>query len=201
MDEWIIELMSFWVVRLCLSFSVVEDSNFVNLINNFAPGFAVPSRITQRRILQQHKEVSLQQKSYSHSIQSFTLNTDAWSSRVMKGYIAITIHWIDSDWCLQSSFHDIRRFPTPRTGHATAALLAEVTGRWEIASKVKAVTADKDSAVCKHVALLRNMLNEQRCEDMSLENFHVRCIAHIIYFEVKECLSIFTTKLVFLERL
>lgn len=49
MKERIIKQTKCLVFSLGLQFSVVEENNFVNLINNFDPVFAVPPRIKVQR--------------------------------------------------------------------------------------------------------------------------------------------------------
>ena len=47
-----------------------------------------------------------------------SIKPDAWSSRMYKGYMVVTAHWIDSSWNLQSAVIDFNRFLTSHTGDA-----------------------------------------------------------------------------------
>lgn len=47
------------------------------------------------------------------------LTADACSSKIYKGYMEVTGHWVDDSWNMRSAILDFCRFPTPHTGDAT----------------------------------------------------------------------------------
>lgn len=49
---------------------------------------------------------------------------DAWSSRVYRGYMVISVHLIDHCCNLHSTLLDFVRFPTPHTGEAAAEIIS-----------------------------------------------------------------------------
>jgi len=96
-------------------FSVVEDVEFVKLLKPLNEDVDVPCRTTiQRRIDGMYEKKLIHMKAALQKVPGkFSLTTDAWSSRVYKGYMVITAHWVDSNWCLKGCLLDFFRFPTP----------------------------------------------------------------------------------------
>ncbi|PTQ29221.1 hypothetical protein MARPO_0146s0037 [Marchantia polymorpha] len=97
-------------------------------------------------------ETLLQFRSTIDSIKgAIALTLDCWSSRVMRGYMVITVHWIDEE-------------------------LVKDFNMW---SKIKATTSDSDGEMPLAMVIVRENLNDQyslRLED----GFHIRCICHVI---------------------
>lgn len=88
-----------------------------------------------------------------------SLTTDAWSSRVYKGYLSITIHWVDKDWTLRNVLLDFVKFPTPHNGENTSTLLFELFFKWNILVTVKAITTDNAPDMCSAMEKLTSSLN------------------------------------------
>ena len=70
------------------------------------------------------------------------LTADCWSSRVMKGYFVITVHWIGSDWQMLSAVLDFFYFPAPHNQSTTSNLLLKALYDFRIYTKVRVITTD-----------------------------------------------------------
>lgn len=66
-----------------------------------------------------------------------SLTTDAWSSRIYKGYISIKLAWMDKKWCLHNVLVDFVYFPTPHNIEKTSNLLFELSSHWHLIEKSK----------------------------------------------------------------
>src|SRR5690349_5995081 len=74
------------------------------------------------------------------------LTLDGWSSRVVRGYLVVTAHWIDTtkdSWTLRSCVLDFVHFPPPHNTETTSELLLKVLEDYNIGSRVRAVTTDR----------------------------------------------------------
>ncbi|PTQ29570.1 hypothetical protein MARPO_0138s0010, partial [Marchantia polymorpha] len=84
------------------AFNLVENETFRSFCRRLNPHYSLPSRQTLTRSLSDHFERALLQfRSTIDSIKgAIALTLDCWSSRVMRGYMVITVHWIDEEWKL-----------------------------------------------------------------------------------------------------
>ncbi|BBN03751.1 hypothetical protein Mp_2g26060 [Marchantia polymorpha subsp. ruderalis] len=113
------------------------------------------------------------------NLEAIALTLDCWSSRVMRGYMVITVHWIDEEWKLQSVVLEFRYFPPPHNQHTTSDLILSVVKDYNMWSKIKAITSDSGGEMPLAMVIVRENLNDQyslRLED----GFHIRCICHVI---------------------
>lgn len=117
-----------WVASCSLLSSVVESTYFVKLTNLLDGEYVVPFRRSlQRIILADLESAGVKMKSAIHAeANSFCLTTDAWSTKSYKGYIAVTLHYITSNWKLRSTLLYFKRFETLHTGDALATLLESI---------------------------------------------------------------------------
>lgn len=188
----VLSQLSRWIVSGFIPLSVTEDKEFVRLLHLFDASFNVPSRrTTTKRIHQMLDERSIQIKSIlaTHA-SNISITTDAWSSRIFKGYIAVTAHWIDDTWSLRSILLDFQRFSSPHTGESTATMLLSIFERWGVCQKIRTVTSDNASDMCVGVNLLRERLQAVGNANRPNSEFHVRCLAHVINLAVKSCLEL-----------
>lgn len=95
----------------------VEFHVFVELLN---PRYDVPlRRVTQQRMLADYRECRGRMKEFlaSNVPTKFSFTIDAWSSRVLKSYFAVTAHWIDGNWRMKSILLEFMRFESPHDGN------------------------------------------------------------------------------------
>ena len=85
-----------WVIDSMQSFSTVEKGKFVEFVQTCEPRYSPPKRTTIQRQIMERKDILLEK--ISQFVLSLpckvSITTDTWSSSVLKGYLAITLHWI-----------------------------------------------------------------------------------------------------------
>lgn len=106
--------------------------------------------------------------------------SDLWTSINTDGFICLTVHFIDNDWCLQKKAISFSFMPPPHDGISIFDKLQSLLAEWNLDSKVFSFTLDNASANNVAVDFLRNHLN--LCSGLlcSGEFFHICCTAHII---------------------
>ena len=80
-------------------FNIVEHEYFVEFIKSLRPNFPIKSRITVRKDIM---DLYLQEKdkmyAYFKTLQCrLSATTDMWTSNQNKGYICVTVHWVDDN--------------------------------------------------------------------------------------------------------
>lgn len=88
-----------------------------------------------------------------------SLTTDAWSLRFYKGYLAITMLWVDRDWCLQNVLLDFVRFPTPHNEDTTSSTFFDLLAHRDLLGKVRTATTNNASYMCAAMLKLTKALN------------------------------------------
>ncbi|KAL4091755.1 hypothetical protein QTP88_026397 [Uroleucon formosanum] len=93
------------IVKEYYPFSIVEDREFVKLINLLNPGYKLPSRKTLSKSLlpimynEIHDQVKTDIQMHAKYV---SITTDSWTSIKNENYIAITCHFIDNECELKS---------------------------------------------------------------------------------------------------
>lgn len=67
----------------------------------------------------------------------FSRKCNVWSSRVYYEYKAITAHWVEEEWEVQSKILDFIRFKTSHCREPAILVLYAVILRWEIEKSAK----------------------------------------------------------------
>lgn len=180
-----------WVTDAGLPFSVTENDFFKEMITCVDSHIVVPSRTSVcREVKDMCKSTEISIRDILKDIPGMvSFTTDAWSSRVYKGYLSVTMHWIDKTWCLRHVLLDFVRFPTPHNGETTSTLLFDLLSSWHLLSKVKAITTDNASDMCSAMSKLTDMMNIRNNSARCVQDIHVRCIAHVVNIAVKDCLA------------
>lgn len=194
-----------WVVDTVLPFSSFEQKSFTRMVQVLNPILTVPSRQKTQRLITA-KQISLHERLRSYiisSAQSVSLPCDAWSSRVYKGYMVVTIHWIDQDWNMRNTILDFIRFKTPHTGEASYSVLLDTVKTWNLERLVYSITTDNATDIVKGVKLLRKHLYKTYSMESHRPdgNFHVKCLAHVLNLAVKECMGLIHDKITKIRKL
>ena len=111
------------------SFFVVDKESFHTFCRSLNKWYTPPSRQTLVRSVLQDLYVTAQRR-FVRELQNIpgrvALTLDGWSSRGMRGYLVVTIHWIDrskDSWKLRSSILEFVFFPPPHNTETTSDLL------------------------------------------------------------------------------
>lgn len=102
------------VASSSITFSVVESTSFLKIINFLDGKYSLPSlRPLHRKTIADCKSTKAKMKSIIHSEEkAFCLTTDACWSRTFKGFIAVTLHYITSDGKLRNMLLEFKHFVT-----------------------------------------------------------------------------------------
>lgn len=115
-----------------------------------------------------------------------SLTCDSWSPHIMRGYIAISAHWIDENWKLNSCVIGIKYFPAPRNEHAMSELLLNLIKEYNLHTKIRSITTGSSKEMEPAMRLVAEALNAQYITGLDAD-WHIRCVSEIITHAVMEC--------------
>jgi hypothetical protein len=189
------KLLAF-VVKNNLSFRLVEQDEFIKLIqhlNPFAP--TVSTRTLVRDLKKEFEEGQkiLKAKLADHVKISgrFSLTTDCWTAGNYKEFAAITIHWVNSSWEHQSEILDVVELTNPvHSGAYLAQVVIKATDFFDITHSIVVITHDNASV---NDVLLKDFQaitlekwqalgDEEQCQkwlQFTIEEGDIRCVSHI----------------------
>ena len=88
-------------------------------------------------------------------IKNYSSTTDFWKSCQNRSYVAITIHYINSDYVLQSHFLETKEFTQSHTGANIADEIKSIMEEWSLSlDEVSAITTDNASNMVHSMDLL-----------------------------------------------
>jgi hypothetical protein len=122
----------------------------------------------------------------------FSATMDMWTSCQNKGYMCVTIHWIDDNWHMQKRIISFFNVKGRHTGAKLSETFTEVMVKWYIENRLFALTLDNASsnevAVNDIVSDLKENGNGSLvCDGMF---FHVRCACHILNLVARDGLKV-----------
>jgi hypothetical protein len=87
------------------AFRLVESKSFEVFCKSMNKHFTLPSRRTLARATEDQYDFALVQfkKDIEEIPGRVAITLDGWSSVVMRGYLVITMHWVDSSWTLRNA--------------------------------------------------------------------------------------------------
>ncbi|KAK3229643.1 hypothetical protein Dsin_001524 [Dipteronia sinensis] len=119
-----------------------------------------------------------------------SITTDMWtSSNQKKGFMAVTAHFIDDSWAMQSRILRFIYVSCPHTAETLYEALNDCLMDWNIDRKLSAISVDNCSTNKQMITSLIEKLNSS---DLILNEtlFHMRCCAHILNLIVKDGLDV-----------
>jgi hypothetical protein len=85
------------------SFLLMDHPGFLDLINHLNENAKVPSRKKLKSmVMLEFEKCRLQVKSGLSTIKKLSFTTDVWTSQSMKSFMAVTYHYLDDNFELQS---------------------------------------------------------------------------------------------------
>lgn len=177
-----------WIVDNKQPIAVVENNFFKEFMHELNPFFNVPSRMTiGRGVDDAYEEAKAKIALVLESIPGdVALICDGWSSRIMRGYFVVMLHWVDENWNLHPTVIEFIYFPPPHNQLTTSELLLSILKDLNLATRVRAITTDSGGEMPPAMRHVAAKLNEEF--DAKLESdWHVRCVCHIINRAVKDC--------------
>ncbi|KAJ0432485.1 putative transcription factor/ chromatin remodeling BED-type(Zn) family [Helianthus annuus] len=161
---------------------IVEHRGFRKFVCGLQPFFKVPSRNTLKsnimKIFEYEKQKTM--RILEKNTSRIAITTDMWtSSNQKKGFMAITAHFVDDNWKMQSRIIRFIYVPCPHTAEVLAGVLYESLCDWNIDRKVSTVTVDNCST---NDLLIHLLLDKLSLGDLILggQLFQMRCCAHIL---------------------
>ncbi|KAE9523772.1 hypothetical protein AGLY_015832 [Aphis glycines] len=166
------------IVKEYYPFSIVEDVEFIKLVNMLNPGYSLPSRKTLSTSLLPVLYNEIYKKVHSDievNAQYVALTTDAWTSLKNESYTAITVHFIDQNCELKSYLLSCAKFPMRHTSENIKDCLQNIVRQWGLQNKIAACTTDNASNITSAIRL---------CQWR-----HVSCFAHSLNLIVQSSLD------------
>ncbi|KAF0744251.1 zinc finger BED domain-containing protein 6-like, partial [Aphis craccivora] len=159
-------------------FKVVEDSGFKQFVKILNPNYELPNRhtISKELIPAMYEKCLGEMKSLTSTVESACLTTDCWTSRNNESFMAITIHFIDTEFELKSILLECSSFNLNHTGHNLAQEIERILESWELTKKITFAVSD-------NAYNIKNALN-----NLSLKN--MGCFAHTMNLIVQSALTL-----------
>ncbi|KAH0639010.1 hypothetical protein KY285_035596 [Solanum tuberosum] len=173
--------------------SIVDHVGFRNFVASIQPMFKMVSRNTIKNdILKNFDNLKSKTASLLDKVTSrVAITTDMWTSNSnKKGFMAITGHFIDDSWSIQSHIFRFVYVPAPHDKDALCSALVNCLFDWNLERRISTITVDNSST---NNAMMRTLLDEKlNKRDLLLDGqvFHVRCAAHILNLIVQEGLKV-----------
>ena len=172
--------------------SIVDHTGFRRYSNALQPLFRMISRNTVKNDLMKVFDCEKQEtmKFIESNQARVAITSDMWtSSNQKKGFMAITTHFIDDDWNLQSRILRFTYVPCPHTNDVLCDVLFGCLLEWNIDRRISTVTLDNCSTNDKMIETLMAKLDSSSllCSGRLI---HMRCCAHILNLIVKDGLEV-----------
>jgi len=190
------QLLCELIVRHNLPYKFVEYPELRSWIRYLCPDAVMVSRNTIKAdIGRLYEKEKLILKTLLLSIPGrICLTSDLWTSINTEGFIALTAHFVDLSWKLNSKVLNFCHMPPPTppppTGFELSKKVYELLQEWGLEKKVFSITLDNASANDVLQNSLRTQLNLHNGLICSGEFFHIRCCAHILNLIVEEGLKV-----------
>ncbi|KAE8961352.1 hypothetical protein PR001_g30070, partial [Phytophthora rubi] len=207
-----------WIVGAAQPFAVVEQPKFIAFCCTLQPAYKVPVRQTVRnRVIARWKmEKELARKIIVYCLvfrdvgsSRCSITTDMWTSAANRGYMVVTLHWIDEDWNFRSVILGFRRVEYPHTGPRLADHLLDVVKAmdgallvtiWAVTTDnaksngtmIRSIRAKLPAAIQEHIrATVPSSAADTNLDSRSVIGephnvFQVRCLAHVLQLAAKE---------------
>ena len=202
--EWLLR----WIVDDSQAFEVVSGESFIGFCHSLRPEYCVPSRkVIRDRVIKRWNE----EKAYISQLllnevrgRRVGLTTDMWTSTAGKGYMVVTLHFLDDEWRMRSLVIGFLRVYFPHTGIRLANHLIQAVKLMNpgLLVSVWAVTSDNASNNKSMITHLNTHLQRevdvhaQRTSELTGANdqeipsarrvFQIPCIAHTLNLAVKQ---------------
>ncbi|KAE9277010.1 hypothetical protein PR003_g28901 [Phytophthora rubi] len=210
-----------WIVANAQPFALVEQPKFIVFCATMQPLYKVPVRQTIRcHVIKRWKlEKDLVRKTILRCLvvqdigaSRTSITTDMWTSAASKGYMVVTLHWIDENWNLRSVILGFLRVEYPHTGRRLADHLMDAVKAMDgsLLLSIWAITTDNAKNNTTMVESINRKLPNEVEEHMESRTpssaaamtmepnqnipephkvFQVRCLAHVLQLAVKEGLN------------
>ncbi|KAI7804933.1 putative zinc finger BED domain-containing protein 1-like [Triplophysa rosa] len=146
-----------YIAKEMQPFNTVEKTAFKEMLQNFDKQYELPGKtyISKTAIPNLYREVKDATLQDLKGIDFFSATTDMWSSTNMIPYMSFTVHYLSSDWTLQSKCLETRHVPENHTALTLAESLSGILTDWALdEKKMSCITTDNGANIVAAVAKL-----------------------------------------------
>ena len=150
-------------------------SKFVACISRGS--FKMPGRTKVTSMIDElYEEMMMKLKDMLKQSSSVSLTTDAAKMPTGDSYVAITGHWISSEWELLSAVLAVSVSNVSHTAEEIATLVQQLGIKYTLDDRLDAISTDNGA---NFVAAMKELLEDGICEE------HVRCACHTLQLTIK----------------
>lgn len=155
------EAVAFCLAKDMLPFHTVEKEGYKRMIHKLDPRYNMPSRKYFSKTAM-YEECRGRLQTALSTADFYGSTADMWSSRATEPYISLTVHYITSDWSLNSCCIQTSFFPDDHTGQNITSGLKQFLQEWNLdEEKQVCLTTDSGANIVKAVSL--NMWTRLSC--------------------------------------
>jgi len=197
--------LSDWVVNGFQPFAVVEQEDFKKFVETLRSGYPLPTRVTvKNRVMKLWEAERLVFKVKLEKLVSgrrVGMTTDMWTSAAGRGYMVITVHFIDDEWKMRNAVLAFKRVLYPHTSERLASHFLDAVNELspELVSSLWAVTADNAATNPVMIEEMKKLIRKQfesrvaAADDGTVvpqkapeDFFLIRCFANVVQLALKE---------------
>ena len=155
-------------------FSIVEDQGFQEFITAIDPTYKLPNRkmITRKLLFDCYRDTFQKVTVLIESIESVCLTIDTWTSATTENYLAVTAHFLNRDFKMESCLLDCSKLGERHTQENFKQELTRITKEWKIEDKVVLIVTDNAANTVNAVKLAKFK--------------HLPCFAHTLSLGIQK---------------
>ncbi|CAB5215823.1 unnamed protein product [Rhizophagus irregularis] len=167
-----------FVISTVQPLSIVEDKDFIKMVNGFDLFYKVPcTKTLKERISLAYEAGTEKVKNQLLQLENISLTLDAWSSSAHIPYLGVTVHWVTSKFEPYELLLSMEELPYPHGAIEIQEHLIDLFNDWGISSKITAIVTDNGSNVKK------------ACSNMNISE-RIPCTVHTLQLSVGKGLDI-----------
>ena len=150
-------------------FAVVKNQGFRHFLSSVNPSYKLPSRATiaQELLPTAYQKAVEEVKPLSKGAKSICLTTDSWTSVTTESYLAVTAHFFNNEFRLESCLLGCFKFGQRHTAENLKDKLLHIISEWDNQEKIVLVVTDNaanmtsavKNAGFKHLPCFAHTLN------------------------------------------
>ncbi|PON78816.1 Ribonuclease H-like domain containing protein [Parasponia andersonii] len=166
------------IVMHDLPFNFVEYKGIRSIFSYLYPAIQLVSRNTAKAdtLKLYKKERALVKSMIEVAPGRVSFTSDLWTSLTSDGYLCLTCHYIDKNWCLQKKVLSFTFMPPPHSGLVFSEKLYSLLCEWGLESKDFSITLDNAASNDISVEMFQHQLNLKGLIVCNGDHFHMRCI-------------------------
>ena len=124
-----------FIVDEMLPLSTVQKESFRDLVEALDPQYRVLSRtsLKDKVIPEMYEETRQKLLKDLNEITGAGVTTDGWTSIATKGYVTVTVHYINKEWILKSAVLETKELPGSHTAEHLKDAMMTTLNAWNLA--------------------------------------------------------------------